>query len=295
MSEILVTGASSVVGRYLLPMLAAQHHSVIALSRREGAGQGSIVWRRCDIGKGELPAEAATAEVLIHLAPLPLITRVIDNPALVSLRRIVGIGTTSIFTKSDSGSVRERAMMASQQRAEAELVQAGARPDMRWTLLRPTLVYDGIHDKNVARITSFILRFGFFPMVKPGSGIRQPLHAADLAWACVAVMDKPITEMKAYNLGCEEALSYRQLVERIFLSVNRYPRIIMIPTWVYRRLLAAASLHPRYRYLDAEMAGRMNHNMEFDIAAARHDFGFSPRSFLTDSTADHAVRGQGNP
>lgn len=157
---------------------------------------------------------------------------------------------------------------------------------IRWTLFRPTLVYDGIHDKNVARIVRFIRRLHFFPVINPASGLRQPLHAADLAWACLTVLGKPVTECKAYNLAGGEVLSYREMVCRVFQAFHRRPRLVPVVRRVYRSFLSLASLHPRYRYLNAAMAERMNRDMVFDIAPARNDFGFAPRAFRVDLSLD---------
>ncbi|MGA9853585.1 MAG: NAD-dependent epimerase/dehydratase family protein [Gammaproteobacteria bacterium] len=286
MSEILVTGASSVVGRYLLPMLDAQHRPVIALSRRGHARQGAVTWLCCDISTGTLPPEAQAADTLIHLAPLPLLVPLLDRDALAGVRRIVAIGTTSIFTKASSDSVYEREVMASQQQAEEELAKYGERRGIRWTLFRPTLVYDGVHDKNIARIAYFIRRFHFFPVINPASGLRQPLHATDLAWACMAVLDKPVTELKSYNLAGGEVLGYREMVCRVFQSLRRRPRLAPVPRWLYRGLLSLVSLRRRYRYLNAEMAERMNRDMVFDIGPARIDFGFAPGPFRVDLPHD---------
>lgn len=282
MSTLLVTGASSVVGRYLLPRLEGEPHRVFALTRRGNTKQGSATWLHCDIRTGELPAAAEAVDTLIHLAPLPLLLPLLDHDVLTGLRRIVAIGTTSIFTKSDSNSVYERNTMAGQRQAEEQLATYADRQGIRWTLFRPTLVYDGVHDKNIARIVRFIRRWHFFPVINPAAGLRQPLHAADLAGACLAVLDKPITGLKAYNLAGGEVLSYREMVCRIFQALHRSPQLIPVPRRVYRRLLSLASLHPRYRYLNAEMAERMNTDMVFDIAPAQTDFGFATRAFHVD-------------
>lgn len=289
MSRILITGASSVVGRYLLPILEAQRRPVIALSRRSDNSRGSVMWLCSDIGRGNLPPEVGTAEVLIHLAPLPLLIPLLCDGNLTRLHRVVAIGTTSVFTKSDSRVLYERTAMANQWQAEQALVEAGKRLGFCWTLFRPTLVYDGIHDKNIVNIAHFISRFRFFPIVKPGSGLRQPLHAVDLAWACAAVLDKPATEFQSYNLAGNQVLSYREMVEQVFRSLGKQPRIIPIWPWLYRRLLFIMGIHPRYRYINSEIAGRMNLDMVFDISAARRDFGFSPRSFHINYPDDYAM------
>ena len=279
MPVILVTGASSIVGRCLLPLLAAPGYPVIALSRHCNESSGSVTWIHTDIATGRMPPEARSAEILIHLAPLPMLISLLQGGDLNALRRVVAVGTTSVFTKSDSRALDERIAIAAQCQAEQALATTAERSGFRWTLFRPTLVYDGVHDKNIAHIVRFIARFGFFPVVKPASGLRQPLHAADLAWACAGVLNKPLTEARSYNLAGGQVLRYREMVELVFRSLGKQPRIVAVPPWLYRAALAMMSRLPRYHYINPEMAERMNVDMVFDIADARRDFGFSPRPF----------------
>ena len=251
----------------------------MALSRRSTDRSDSATWIEADIANGRVPSEASNADILIHLAPLPLLISLLDGGDLNALRRVVAVGTTSVFTKADSRASDERASITAQRQAEQALAKAGQTLGFRWTLLRPTLVYDGIHDKNIAHIARFIARFGFFPVVEPASGMRQPLHATDLAWACTAVLDNPQTETRSYNLAGGQVLSYRNMVEAVFLCLGKKLRIISVQPWLYRAALAMLKWHPHYRYMNPEMAGRMNMDMVFDISAAQRDFGFSPRPF----------------
>jgi nucleoside-diphosphate-sugar epimerase len=70
--SIIVTGASSQVGKFLLPRLVEKGFTVNALGRTPPTGkEKGVVWHRVDIGKDPLPPIAA--QCLIHLAPLPLL------------------------------------------------------------------------------------------------------------------------------------------------------------------------------------------------------------------------------
>src|SRR6185312_1554498 len=106
-------------------------------------------------------------------APLTLLSKVLEG-APMSLKRIVAIGTTSIYTKQDSASTKDQELVRQQRAAEEGLAAFCSERDIGYTLFRPTLVYDGHHDKNIARIASIVRRFGFFPVASPGKGLRQP-------------------------------------------------------------------------------------------------------------------------
>ena len=276
MTRILVTGGSSVVGDYLLPRLVADGHQVIVFSRSARAVRG-VEWRQADVSHAPLKGLVAGADALIHLAPLPLLTRVLPGlPEGVS--EIVAVGTTSVFTKADARSEMDRRLVEHQQEAERVLTDFCRKRGIRGTLLRPTLVYDGRRDKNVTRIARFIRHASFFPVAAPASGLRQPLHAADLADACRAALESRIAG-QAYNLAGGETLSYRAMLERIFRALGRKPRILPVPLGIYRAALGMARLHPRLRSLSLDVADRMNRDLVFDYGDAARDLGFRPRSF----------------
>ena len=273
-ARILVTGGSSVVGDYLLSRLAAGRHEVTVLSRRPPAGPE---WRQLDAAR--VSAWSAVPDGishLIHLAPLPLLSKLLPG-APASLRRVVAIGTTSVYTKSASPSAKDQQLVQDQRRAEEGLLAFCKERGIGYTLFRPTLVYDGRRDKNVARIAASIRRLHFFPVAAPARGLRQPLHADDLAAACVAALDA--RGSASYELAGAERLSYRAMVERIFTAQGQKPRVLPLPLVLYRLAIVLARALPRYRGLTPEVADRMNQDMVFDYATAARDFGFKPRGF----------------
>ena len=51
--RVLVTGATAMVGDFLLPMLVGAGHRVVATSRRGQAPQAGVEWRRIEMGKAD--------------------------------------------------------------------------------------------------------------------------------------------------------------------------------------------------------------------------------------------------
>jgi nucleoside-diphosphate-sugar epimerase len=94
------------------------------------------------------------------------------------------------------------------------------------------------------------------------------------------VLNQPATFDKAYNVSGGETLSYRQMVERIFNSLDKPARFLILPAWLFRWAIRVMTLLPGRRQMTPEMAIRMNIDLCFDHADATRDFGFSPRLFL---------------
>jgi len=276
--NVLVSGASSQIGRFLLPMLVERGDVVMALSRKRQPKIDGVRWICADLDgdAGDLWRQL-DCQAWIHLAFLPLALAHLEAAVDSGVRQFIAFSSTSIFTKTDSDNSREQAVV--QQLRQAEASVAAAQFDVGWTILRPTLIYGCGNDQNIAFIASMIRRFGLFPLAGTGEGVRQPVHAADLAAAAVAALENEQAYNRAYNLSGGEALSYRAMVERVFASLGRRPRLISVPPLLLKAALQLLRLFPGYRHLSSTMIDRMQRDMVFDHRDAAADLGFKPRRF----------------
>ena len=198
------------------------------------------------------------------------------------VQRVVVLSSTSRFTKDDSSDPAEQAVAHRLIDAEAR-VQAWAESlGIEYVILRPTLIYGLGRDKNIVEIARFIRRFGFFPLFGKANGLRQPVHAADVAAACLAALQTPCAANHAYNISGGETLTYRDMVVRVFSALGRYPRLPTVPLWVFRLAVSVLCRLPRYRQWSVAMAERMNRDLVFDHAEAAQDLGFKPRAFVLE-------------
>ena len=280
-SRVIVTGATGLVGHYLLPRLREAGFEVHALTRRRPAPRApaGVVWHSLDIAQGLGEWDLVGATHVIHLAPLKLLPALLPELAERGAQRLIAFGSTSRFTKLDSKSRRERDLASRLASAEEALATACAISRIAWTLFRPTLIYGGGRDRNISAIARFIHRFGFFPMVGHGQGNRQPVHADDLAAACLLALQAGCTHGRAYNLSGGSTLSYTDMVKAIFRGLDRRERILHVPLPLLRVFLRCLAVLPGFSYLTPDMADRMNRDLCFDAGEASRDFGYSPRPF----------------
>ncbi len=280
-SCVLVTGATNQIGHFLLPRLSSAGFDVIAISRTPKPAATSslsgVRWKEVDLTAGfDIDHKV---DCLIHTAGAELLPGIIDRVASLGVKRIIAFSTTSIFVKHDSGSRIEKKHMERIIEAEREIEKESEQRDIDWTIFRPTLVYGCGLDRNVTAIRNFIRRYGFFVIAGAGAGLRQPVHADDLASACVTAMENDKTFNRAYNLSGAETLTYRRMVEKIFESEGKKPRIIAMPLSLLRLGLRVLSVLPSYDQVTSEMADRMSRDLCFDHSDATRDFGYSPAQF----------------
>jgi nucleoside-diphosphate-sugar epimerase len=267
-----VIGAASYVGQAAVDSLLEHGLAPIGFSRQQRQG-GQFPWE-------VLKAPASRPVPLwIDVGPIwsfnERCERMLDRGA----RKIVVTSSTSRFTKSVLGNSKEAETARKIERGEEEFSRWCEQNGIAWTILRPTLIYGMGQDKNIREIAGMIRRFGFFPIFGQGSGRRQPIHARDLGEACVAALRSKAADNKAYNVSGAEVLTYRQMVRRVFETLDRRPLTPSIPLPAFRAAVRVLQLLPRFRTWTPEMAQRMNNDMVFDHSEAKADFGFNPRAF----------------
>jgi nucleoside-diphosphate-sugar epimerase len=282
-SSVIVSGATSQVGFFLLPRLMDSPYHIHALSRNNPDAQRVanplITWHQIDLSRGRKKLNIKEAAYFIHLAPLWHLPDIIENLSSLRIHHIIALSSTSRFSKLHSHDSYEHEIVQKLAEAEEKCITECNSRRISWTLLRPTMIYGCGMDRNVTVVARFIKRFGFFPLVGGGKGYRQPVHADDIAGACMAVMNCPAALNRAYNLSGGQTLTFKEMVETIFSALGKKPRIVSVPLKLALLLMKGVTLFPAYRHLNREMIERVNQDICFDSSDAARDFGYSPRTF----------------
>jgi len=281
----LLVGASSAVAGSLLRGRERLGGWVLAVSRSADPVrlEDGVLWMRAD-GQARLP-EWATRRLrrVIHVAPLWTLPAFLEHLAEVPIERVVACSSTSVSSKRESADSAERALAARLAEAEERVREICRNRGIELVLFRPTLIYAPGRDRSVERIVRTVRRFGVFPIAGRGRGLRQPVHADDVAEALLAGLERPSAVGRCYTLSGGETLSYRDMVARVFRALGRRPRIVSIPVPLYRALLALFAWLPLARGLSPRAADRMEQDLCFDHDDAARDLDFRPRPFLESS------------
>jgi uncharacterized protein YbjT (DUF2867 family) len=271
----LVLGGAGLVGGYILEHLVRAGERPLALSRSPQS-RPDADWYRGDLKKPEalrFPPFATlycTADATLLPAALPHLV----NP---SLKRAVVFSSTSVITKLDSDVVAERETLRALADAEQKIAAACEQNNVVWTILRPTLIYAEGRDTNITPLSQLVRRFGVMPLVGGAPGLRQPVHAEDLAIGAISAAVSDAAANKIYSLPGGETLSYQEMVGRIFDGLRKPRRTVSIPVPLWRALFLFAK--PLFPSANVAMGTRMMKDMIFDAAPAVCDFGWNPRAF----------------
>lgn len=270
-------GATSLVGKCLISLLAQRGSRVYAFSRQsiEPVGDG-ITW--CNLSE-TCSANTSQLDHWICVAPIWVLPEHFPLLEAAGAHRVVALSSTSRFTKDDSTDPEEQAVALRLADAESRLQTWAESRGVEWIILRPTLIYGLGRDKNIAEIARFIRRFGFFPLFGQARGLRQPIHSEDVAAVCIEALHAKDAANRAYNISGGETLTYRDMVARVFAALDQRPRLLTVPLYAFRLTVTVLRRLPRYQQWSTAMAERMNRDLVFDHAEAARDLGFKPRSF----------------
>jgi len=186
-----------------------------------------------------------------------------------------------VITKQDTEVAAEREIIGRLAEAEREIATACEQNNIGWTILRPTLIYAEGRDTNITPLSRLIRRFGFMPLVGGAPGLRQPVHAEDLAIGAISAAASAAAVNKFYSLPGAETLAYREMIGRIFDGLRLPRRTVSIPAWLWRAGFALAKpLFP-----DSNVRDGHAHDEGYDLRChARHqDFGWNPGPFTPGS------------
>ncbi|WP_430391194.1 SDR family oxidoreductase [Dyella sp. 20L07] len=266
---IVVFGASSQIGRFLLPRLRVRCEAVLALSRQQHISEPGLTWLR-----GQLPdqvPDVGQPSAIISFGPLQPFADWLAVANLMPGTRVIATSSMSAESKQASDVPAERIISQTLRQGEAALAAACERQGALWTVFRPTLIYGAGLDKSLTPIAHRAMRLRVFPL-PAGRGLRQPVHADDIAAAVVAALDHPEAAGRVLPLGGGERLTAGEMFARVQKSLPRPTVPVPVPAWVLRLGRHAV---PKLR----GPLTRLEANLIADNSELQRLLGVSPRPF----------------
>lgn len=268
MLPILVIGASGAVGGFLLARLRAAGYDVLALSRSARAPRDGVHWLRGGLDDAFI---APAVESVICVGPLDQFVTWLQRAPVPALRRVVALSSMSADSKRDSLAEAERELAQRLAASEQRLALCCDAGGVTWTVLRPTLIYGAGIDRSLSPIARWAQRTRVFPVLAQASGLRQPVHADDVAAACVAALTDAACG-RVLPLGGGERLSYAAMLDRVRAGVG----CATIPLPLRINLLRFMA---RISGRGSGMVQRLTRDLVADNRAAQAALGWSPRAF----------------
>lgn len=147
-----------------------------------------------------------------------------------------------------------------------------------YTILRPSMIYGSLRDKNMNRLVRFLARCPVFPLFGAGRSLMQPVFVEDLAEGIVAAIGETKTENQEYNLAGPQGIAYRQIIRTIARQLNRRVTLLNINTRFAARVARGAQHLPGFPVTEEQVL-RLLEDKVFDIAKAVTELNYQPRPF----------------
>jgi len=248
MADILVTGATGLLGSALIPELAAAH-DVVAVARRPPTQPGGVRWVTHDLGQPTLPGDLPShIDVVIHLAqsrefrdfPAQAVdifaVNVTSTVLLADWARRAGArqfmlaSTGSVYQPSSLPHREDEAVDAASplsfyaaSKLAAESLARTYDPHLIVTVFRPFFIYGRGQDPAmlIPRLVDSVRSHR--PVLLDGQdGMRfNPIHVSDAVRAVAAAL--ALGESCVLNLAGPQVLSLRQAVDLLAASLEREP------------------------------------------------------------------------
>lgn len=258
--DILVTGATGFIGRYIMEELQSSGYKPDTLARR-----GEVTYS-CDLEKS-VPDLSRRYDVVVHVAGTDEQARAdeLNNHGtarlLEALERavpdqIIYISTVHVYGMNPGTEIREDCFLRpdtdyarSKIRAEKQIEKWCASRGVTCTILRPALTAgSGMHGR-LARMADAIAR-GRYMHIGKNQGVRSLVTAVDVARAVRLTFGVP----GVYNVTDGKSHTMIEIADAIALNLGKDKRILTLPAGLVKwglRLLPLSGLRAAVQTLTA--------------------------------------------
>jgi len=184
-------------------------------------------------------------------------------------KQIIFTGSTGIFTKLQS--------KGAQIKRDAELfIQRNY--EIPWTIIRPTMIYGHINDRNISSLTKVINRTPVFPIIGSGKALIQPVFIDDLLQAFeIALLNKDLFQ-KSFNIGGEKPISNKNLFQIVAQTLGK--KVLLVPINPKIMSLILKILAPiKIRPISQEQVLRFQEDKSISLEDFEKSFNFTPIPF----------------
>lgn len=157
---------------------------------------------------------------------------------------------------------------------EAKIQNSG----ITYTILRPSMIYGSLRDKNMNRLIRTLNRTPVFPLFGAGRSLMQPVFVDDLADGIVAAIGNAATENQSYNLAGPVGIAYRRIVDTILKQLDRRVTLLNVGLPLAAGVATVGQRVPGFP-VTREQVLRLLEDKVFDISKAKSELGYNPRSF----------------
>ncbi len=218
-----VLGASGQVGHFLQRRMG---DAIVPCARSvpDFALKLPESWRLFDLWRSQEPP---TCTQLISAGPLSGCVDWLARTGPGALQRVVALSSMSAVHKLASSSAFERNLARQLLDGEQGLLAWTKSHGIECTILRPTLIWGAGIDQSLTPFAKAAARRGVALVPSAACGLRQPVHADDLAALCIALLRRDQAATGVFEAGGSERLALSEMLARTARSMDA--RVLRLP------------------------------------------------------------------
>ena len=281
---LLVTGITGHSGKYFLEQLIINdYQNPIRCVVRENSDTSALDNCGLNIQKvvGDLNDPIFISDVMKEVKNVMHIYNIHHSPDIIKyaikndVERVILVHTTGIYSKYKSASEEYKNV-----EAKIDQIRACNQSMMKIVILRPTMIFGDLCDRNISKFIKLIDTFKFFPVIDRGCSYLQPVNARDLGEAYYTVLMEP-EKMNSddYILSGEKQVRMIEMFKIIAkeLGKKRYFLNIPLSLGVFMSKILKFLTFCKVDYI--ERVQRMGEDRSFSHEKAKNDFKYTPMSF----------------
>ena len=281
---LLITGITGHSGRFFLQeLIDNKYENSIRCVVRESSDTSLLDSSGLKIEKvvGDLNdqefMERAMSDVdaVMHIYNIHYSPMIVQSSIKNNVKRVILVHTTGIYSNFKNASQEYKDIerkVADQTKSSNCLTSI--------TILRPTMIYGDLCDRNMSKFTKMVDKFRIMPVISGGNSLLQPVNARDLGKAFFTVLMSPEpTSGKAYELSGDTPIKIIDVFKLISKELNKKTLFISVPIDLgifMARVLKFLTLG-NIDYI--ERVQRMGEDRIYPHDDATRDFGYNPMTF----------------
>ena len=321
MKNILVTGATGFLGKYLVQQLLKKGYNVYALGRNKKAGEaltelGAVFCPGDFTKKSECSDYFRNIDCVIHAGALSTVwgkwedffrinvegtNNICELCTENNVRRIVYVSSPSIYSgKAHRFSIKEDEFdenndlnyyIKSKILAE-DVINEYHKMGLYTVIIRPRGLF-GIGDTSlIPRILEANKKSGI-PLFNGGENYVDITCVENVAHACILAAETDGIDNEVFNITNGEPMKFRTILEKFLAAIGEKPRYLRLPFGLVYRI--SCGLENKWRKKDKPGEPPLTRytvctlafSQTLDITKAREKLGYKPIKTISEGIEDY--------
>lgn len=287
-NKLAVTGAAGKSGRVFMNLLKENSNKInemfpgginLMLHSNSAEEEGLDKFNSVEKFYGKLEDESyltkslTGVDTLVHISGIHWSKEVVDAAAKCNVRRMIMVHTTGIYSKYKEAGEEYRLI-------DDHVYNVCRKKGIVLTILRPTMIYGCVADKNVVTFIKMVDKLPIMPVVSGARFGLQPVHYRDLGWAYYEVlMNEEVCGNHDYVLSGGALIELRDMLKVIADNLSKKIHFFSVPYPI--AIFGANALY----YLSGkrkdfrEKVKRLVEPRVYGHEDAAKDFGYNPVTF----------------